>query len=841
MTRFRSVTAVAVLTLVSLVPAASGGETHTPPAAAPAALPVVSHSLTVQRSRGSARTTYVAPMSGFASIRLAARRGDWDLRVVDVASGRSMASKSFGPRELVQTWVRSGQQMRVVAVRRSGRAKTARVRIRFFDVEPPADATPSLVRVLGPNQGTLDTLDAAGLDVTHNVRAEYADVVVPDSDHLDVLERLGVSYEVREADLNAEFARNRAADARYAASVPASPLPTGRTTYRLPADYQQELKAIVDEYGAIARPIRIGTSFQGRPIEGVEIAEDVHADDDGRPVYFVVALHHAREWPSGEMAMEFAWDLVQRYGSDAEITDLLQRERVVIVPIINPDGFFASRMAASDGMFPDPADTTGAPYGDTAEGVVVPFGGNLAYRRKNCNGPVPHFEGERDLPCYYQWGVDPNRNYGTGWGGKGAGSDPNTQSYRGDGQWSEPETQAVHGFSQHHPVSTIVSIHNVAALVLRPPGKGTDGKAPDELAMRDIGDAMADATDYTSQYSFQLYDTSGTTEDWNYAAAGSYGYTIEVGPKSGKFHMPYETGVVREWVGPEWGAGGMREALLVGARAAADPASHSVLAGEAKPGSVLTLRKEFETLSSPVCTYAQGVLATSPPGTDCVAPGEVRRYDDHLEYTTVVPEDGTFDWHVTQSTRPFVGWRYVEGERSDRTDTVKGPGPGATEVPAETVHPFEIRKEDGTSNLDLRLSFLAKAEDYDLRLEYFHPQRNAWVGAGTGYLVDGVLQWTAPGSGSNYPGLDEHIVLAQPKPGQYRATVMRESGVSNDWTLTIDRKGVRDGQAQPTGVRESWTLTCEHRGKAIGQRQVFVDRGQRLELGNVCKQAKKNK
>ena len=111
----------------------------------------------------------------------------------------------------------------------------------------------------------------------------------------------------------------------------------------------------------------------------------------------------------------------------------------------------------------------------------MPFGGNLAYRRKNCDGPVPSLGGaERDYPCYYQWGVDPNRNYGEGWGGPGASPDPNTQVYRGDDQWSEPETQAVHEYSQTHPVTTMITLHNVAALVLRPPGLHTAGKAPDE-------------------------------------------------------------------------------------------------------------------------------------------------------------------------------------------------------------------------------------------------------------------------------------------------------------------------------------------------------------------------
>lgn len=841
MALLRSLAVLAVASFTMIVPAgASAGGSHAPaalssPQSAPASLPAVKRTLTAARTGRSARARYVAPMSGFVSVRLRARRGDWDLKVADARSRRAIAaSKSFGARELVQTWVRSGQRLRIVGRRVAGRSRKATARIRFFDAPPPASATPALVRVDGPNRHMLSTLEHAGFDVTHNVGAEHADVVVPDGDRLHVLEELNVPFRVVERDLNAAYGRSRRADAAYAASVRSSPLPTGRTGYRLPIEYQEELKKIVAEHEDIARPVTIGSSFQGRPIEGVEIADDVHAEDDGRPVYFITALHHAREWPSGEMAMEFAWELVKKNGTDPEISDLLRRERVVIVPVSNPDGFFASRMTAQDGMFPDPADSTGAPYGQTVEGVVLPFGGNLAYRRKNCNGPIPSFAGERDLPCYYQWGVDPNRNYGNGWGGKGAGSDPNTQSYRGDDQWSEPETQAVHEYSQRNPITMFVSVHNVAALVLRPPGKGDDGMAPDEPQMKAIGDAMGEATGYRSQYSFQLYDTSGTTEDWNYAAAGTYGYTIEVGPRNGQFHMPYQTGVVKEWVGPE-NRGGMREAFLIGARTAADPASHSILEGETKPGTVLKVRKEFETKSSAVCTYAQGVLASAPPPTDCLAPGDVRSQDDHLEYTTVVPESGAFSWHVTQSTRPFVGGRYVDGERTDSTETIRGPGLGATDT--TVVHGFDVLEENGTTALDLRLSFLAKAEDYDLFLDYVEADGSR-TRVGTAYVVDGVLLWRAPGGGVNPNGLDEHIVVAQPQAGRYEATVTNETGVTNDWTLTVATTGQKQGAPESTGVKESWTLTCERDGEQIASREVEVERGERKSLGNPCKTKK---
>jgi hypothetical protein len=328
---------------------------------------------------------------------------------------------------------------------------------------------------------------------------------------------------------------------------------------------------------------------------------------------------------------------------------------VVVIPILNVDGFVESRGAT------DPADTLGEPLLQTVEGVVL-LGGSFAYRRKNCNGAVP----SGDMPCTLQWGIDPNRNYGNGWGGPGAGTDPITQSYRGTGPWSEPETQAFHEYTQRRPVANVISVHNVAAKVLRPPGRHNDGKAPDEAGLKQLGDAMAKATGYTSEFSFQLYDTSGTTEDWNYAAAGSYGYTIEIGPAGGQFHMEYKKGVIDEWTGTRarrTEGKGLREAFLLGAEAAADPKTHSVIEGSATPGRVLRVRKDFMTQTSPVCAYAQGYLQnqTDEP-VDCLAPGEVQEIPDFLDYTTVVPASGQFSWHVTQSTRPFVGWKFEDAK-----------------------------------------------------------------------------------------------------------------------------------------------------------------------------------
>jgi murein tripeptide amidase MpaA len=794
---------------------------------------------------GVARTTYTAPMSGFVTVRSAGSdTSDWDLGLFDAASGRELSgSQGFGSHEVTQSWVTAGQQLLIQGCRESGDASTLGVAIRFVDAVQEAATKASVIRVPYPNPATIRWFDDNGFDVTHSERRSYVDVLVPSAAMLDLVKEAGIPYETLVADLGKQDLQARQADVAYKKSVAAagSPLPTGRSTYRTPDDYPKELKQIVAQFPAIARPVVIGHTFQGREMQGVELSNNVAAKDDGKPVFFLVGTHHAREWPSAEIALEYAWMLAKGYGNDTQITNLLKTERIVVVPVINADGFAASRGTAEDGFVPDPYDSTGVPLGDTVEGVVLPFGGNLAYRRKNCDGPVPSLGGaERDYPCYYQWGVDPNRNYGEGWGGPGASPDPNTQVYRGDDQWSEPETQAVHEYSQTHPVTAIISLHNVAALVLRPPGLHTAGKAPDEDMLRELGDAMADATGYTSQYGFELYDTSGTTEDWNYAAQGSLGYTIEIGPEGGQFHMPYETGVVEQWLGPHENPddpnsprkGGMRLALLEAAAAAADPAKHSIVEGKAPAGRVLTLSKSFETKSSPVCTLAQGyVRAGTIPPADCIAPGEQRSQADKLEYTTVVPKSGRFSWHVTPSTRPFVGGRYVEGEDTNRVTTFTGDGQGSAPAPGETKeYGFDVPASDYTRNLDVKLSWTGP-DDYDIDLYYVDSagKRN---GIGEGQVVDGVLVWTQPGHGENPPGTPEHIVVTAPPAGHYVAAVHNIQGTLNDYTLTATATGQLPGHAESTGKTESFDLTCSlPNGTPVSTRHgVVVGRGGRLTV-----------
>src|SRR3954470_13239253 len=250
------------------------------------------------------------------------------------------------------------------------------------------------------------------------------------------------------------------------ATAAASSLPSGRDSYRTYAEYVHDLTTLADGHPGL---VRSGTlperTVLGRPIVGVEIAHDVNRDDDGRPVYLVMGLHHAREWPSGEVAMEFALDLAAGYGHDPRITSLLERERVIVVPVVNVDGF---RISREDVTSPDPV--TGPHAGET--------------KRKNCAADTA---AEAGRPCQDRSGVDLNRNYGAFWGGSGSSTTYTDDDYRGPAPWSEPETQAIHELSQGLPITGVDSLHNVAALVLRPPGFRGLGLAPDETKLKALG------------------------------------------------------------------------------------------------------------------------------------------------------------------------------------------------------------------------------------------------------------------------------------------------------------------------------------------------------------------
>jgi hypothetical protein len=598
---------------------------------------------------GVATTRFVAPAEGTVTARLRGT-GDWDLAAFD-RKGRLIAgSAAFRSNELVQVNLRPGARITLQACRVSGRSRSATLSTDFanFDFESLEQTGPtSLVEVPIAAGWQIDVLEKLGLDVTHDVHDGHARVLLYGDADRAILQRTGLGFDVVHPDLAAAERAFRAQD-RRAARAGRSTLPTGRTEYRTFEDVQKELKDLQAQFPAQVRGLTLpGKTFQGRDIQAIEIADDVASEDDTRPVLFLNGIHHAREWPATEVMMEFAWDLLKSNGSDPELADILKNVRIVLQPYTNVDGFIVSRGAPN---LIDPDSLPNYAY-STATGVVL-LGGSLEYKRKNCN-PYPLVD--PSPVCEQKIGTDNNRNYPHTWGGEGASSNPNDQGYRGSAPGSEPETAAVQLQQLAMNSTVLISMHNIAAKVLRPPGTKAEGFSPDEQALKELGRQMADPTGYANQFGFELYDVTGGTKDWAYAVTGAAGYTVETGPADGDFHGAYQSVVIDQYQGKGERAGrGMREAFMRAAQWAHNEAWSGRIAGRAPAGRTLRITKSLTTLSSPVCAVA-GVNPLNVDSPDkCLAPGDVIETPEKLNFTTKVPANGNFTWWVNPSKRPYA-------------------------------------------------------------------------------------------------------------------------------------------------------------------------------------------
>jgi hypothetical protein len=650
---------------------------------------------------------------------------------------------------------------------------------------------PRLVTVDTPTRADKTRLQGLGLDLTEHAGHDYVEVVLHTPADVEALRAAGFTWDVRIADLLRREAEINQLDDLFAATRVRTALPSGRDAYRSLADYNAEMEALAEANPGLVRLLTLPEkTLDGRTVLGIEIARDV-TSRDGRPTFAMFGLHHAREWPSGEHAMEFAVDLVKgARAGDPRISGLLERGRMVVVPVVNPDGF---HLSFTDGQLVDLREVDG---GGTATILGTP--GN-AYKRKNCrvvdgqdtpDGTCAAFS--LTSPGGYLVGTDLNRNYGGLWGGPGASDLFADPTYRGAEPFSEPETRNVRELISSRQVTMMISNHTFSNLVLRPNGVnpttiGPDGlpvgDAPDEEAMKQVGARMTAQNGYANIHGWELYDTTGTTEDWSYNATGGYGYTFEIGPD--EFHPPFAQ-VVDEYLGAGAYAGkGNREAYLVAFEEAVSRASHAVISGKAPAGATLRLRKQFST-------------PTWSPEND---------FTDSLE-SSMVTSGKTFSWDVNQSTRPAVQARLVKllEEEPTRSETYSG-----TAAPASSVDHELVVTETDQEILQVVLDW-PTPDDLDLEVYRTNP--------------DGSL--TQVGSSGNFVGEKEKATIATPTPGTYVLRVINFASVSPTYTLTA---ALFDATEQTTApLVEAWTLTCERDGRVLQTVPVVVERGQQVSV-----------
>ncbi|HEY7751488.1 MAG TPA: M14 family zinc carboxypeptidase, partial [Ignavibacteriaceae bacterium] len=143
------------------------------------------------------------------------------------------------------------------------------------------------------------------------------------------------------------------------------------------AEIEADLDEMVQDYpNLVTQKYSIGTSVEGRTIWAVRISDNPNVNENEPTVGFD-ALVHAREPQSMATLMYFMWYLLENYGTDPEVTYLVNNREIYCVPCFNPDGYEYNRQ-------------------------TDPNGGGLWRKNRRNNGT-----------CY---GIDLNRNFGYMWG-----------------------------------------------------------------------------------------------------------------------------------------------------------------------------------------------------------------------------------------------------------------------------------------------------------------------------------------------------------------------------------------------------------------------------------------
>jgi murein tripeptide amidase MpaA len=257
-------------------------------------------------------------------------------------------------------------------------------------------------------------------------------------------------------------------------------------------DYTHQLAA---EFPHLATSHVIGQSIEGRDIFAIRITGTGGATPvNQRPAVFFNGCQHAREWVSPATVTYIADRLLRDYATDPRVQVLLDNVEVIIVPVVNPDGYIFSW--TSDRM----------------------------WRKNRAVNP--------GSTCR---GVDPNRNWGFQWGGEGASTNPCNQTYRGPAPFSEIETQIIRDFITENPrIAAAIDFHSYSELILSP--WGWTSALPTNSAEFDLlntamqqaiasvhGRVYAAGPSYTT-----IYPASGTMPDWTWGGRSVLGWTIEL-------------------------------------------------------------------------------------------------------------------------------------------------------------------------------------------------------------------------------------------------------------------------------------------------------------------------
>lgn len=260
------------------------------------------------------------------------------------------------------------------------------------------------------------------------------------------------------------------------------------------SDMELFMQRFSSKYPSITHLYSIGKSVEDRVLWVMEISDNPGKHEQGEPEFKYIANMHGNEVVGRELLLNLIEYLCRNYGTDPEVTHLVNTTRIHIMPSMNPDGYEIAQ-----------------------EGDIAGYQG-----RNNSN----NYDLNRNFPDQFKTITDPR----------------------------QPETIAVMNWVKSFPFVLSANLHGGSLVVNYPFDDDPEGisqysKSPDDAVFQMIAAAYSkentlmhkghpcpEIAVYPDEYfkdgitnGAQWYNVPGGMQDWNYINTNCFEVTIELG------------------------------------------------------------------------------------------------------------------------------------------------------------------------------------------------------------------------------------------------------------------------------------------------------------------------